>query len=301
MAAKFSKSLLSSILALGLALTLASPLVAQTGPITAQEDGANRVNVSGRQRMLSQRMAKAACFISVGHKPESYADMLQAARNDFSTALFGLRFGNDSLRLLRPGNPTVERVFTPVVETWGPFSEAVDQLVADPTNQDAIAHIAKSNVQLLKFSNDAVTLMADVYGGSAISPEVANTINVAGRQRMLSQRMGKGFCELLKDPSNSDAQLEFVAALDLFRKSHYALMSGDAGMNIIAPPTAELRLQLVLVDEAWSVIQTDLELAAAGVPPSPDAVDRVGQYSQILLVEMHKAVGLYGVAAESGS
>ncbi len=284
-----------------MAITLSAPAAAATGPITAQEDAANRVNIAGRQRMLSQRMAKASCYIAINLKVDRHLEVLEAAKNDFASALYGLRYGNDSLRLLTPDRSVAEEAFAPVAELWDPFHGAVAKLLEDQGAQDAINFVYANNDNLLRLSNNAVTIMSETYGGASISAQVANTINVAGRQRMLSQRMAKGFCEVQRNPASPAAQEEFVEALDLFRLSHVALLTGSEAQNIIAPPNTEVRLQLVLVDEAWRMIRQDLELAAAGVPPSLDAVDRVGRWTETLLIEMNRAVGLYGEAIETGS
>lgn len=275
--------------------------VAQTGPITAQEDGANRVNIAGRQRMLSQRMAKAACYVDLGIETQAHLDMLRTAQNEFSGALFGLRFGSVGMRILPPKDGEVERAFAPVVAEWLGFSRAVDQVLSDPTDRAALDVIRQRNDDLLELSDDAVLVMEHAYGAGEISEEMARTINIAGRQRMLSQRMAKGFCEVSRNPNNLFVREEFFEAIDVFATSHSSLLLGDPLSGILPPPSAEVNLQLVLVDDAWRTIQTHFELAAAGVVPEPEEVDRVGRYSETLLFDMNKAVGLYAKAQNGSS
>ena len=53
----------TAALILSLALPVATPSFSQTDQA---EEAKHRVNLAGRQRMLSQRMSMAACFIYVG-------------------------------------------------------------------------------------------------------------------------------------------------------------------------------------------------------------------------------------------
>ena len=295
-----SNIILAGCAAFSLSL-VSAPVVAQTGQITAQEDGANRVNIAGRQRMLSQRMAKAACFIGMGVQTTKHTNMLRDAKTEFNSALTGLRFGDESRRLAAPTQPEIRQTFARVTEVWVPFSTQIDLLLADASNSEAAEYISENNLKLLSYSNDAVTVMAGLFGGAAISEDLANTINIAGRQRMLSQRVAKSFCEVVRSPGDPTIMDDFVAAIDLFEASHVDLMNGNAANGVIYPPSSDVELQLILVDEAWRAMKSDLELAAAGIPPDQATIDRVADINDTLLVEMNKAVGLYAAVSDNGS
>ncbi len=62
--------------------------------------------------------------------------------------------------------------------------------------------------------------------------EDAHVVNVAGRQRMLSQKISKAALMIRMDGINDKAKNELEAALDLWHKSHQGLQYGDSTMNL---------------------------------------------------------------------
>lgn len=99
--------------------------------------------------------------------------------------------------------------------------------------------------------------------------EWASAINVAGRQRMLSQKMMK---ELLLVQSGVDAEgnrKQLAATAKLFADSQRRLSQGDGEQGIPAPPTAEVKASLAAIDDPWKSFSRDLEAAATSGGATP--------------------------------
>jgi Type IV pili methyl-accepting chemotaxis transducer N-term len=141
------------------------------------------VNISGKQRMLTQRMAKA--FMYIGMKINT--DVATKEKNN-SIILF-----EENLKTLLAFTPTekVKLLLTKEENLWKDYKKLI---VSDVTKENA-KQILETNTTILNACDDVVkayveyagTLQKEVDGVSA--GIIAENINTSGRQRMLSQRL----------------------------------------------------------------------------------------------------------------
>jgi len=120
----------------------------------------------------------------------------------------------------------------------------------------------------------------------------AETINIAGRQRMLSQRLAK---EAMMVSQDVEQRSVLDKTMQLFEQSHQKLLAGDAGSNLVPPATAEIETQLLHVGVLWKeykIIVNDY-LADA----SKENLQRLHKMSPTVLKEMNKGVILMARAA----
>jgi nitrate/nitrite-specific signal transduction histidine kinase len=143
------------------------------------------VNIAGRQRMLSQRMAKARMY----RTKSVNADVCQ---KELSSSLILFEENLKNLIAYAP-TPKVKLRFTKVETLWNDYK----LLIQNDTSNTSLSGIMVTNTNLLTACDEAVqelvyyakSLSAD-GDDSAINPEaIANNVNVSGRMRMLSQRL----------------------------------------------------------------------------------------------------------------
>lgn len=152
-----------------LALALSGTASAETLTINAA------INKAGRQRMLSQRMAKAYCQAGLGVEVERSKKVLEQ-----SVALF-----DRQLMELKASAPTpeIKDTYARLEQTWIPYKQLLS--AGDP-NLDGAKAIAGMSEDVLKLAQQG-TLLLEKHAGTM----TGKLINVAGRQRMLSQRIAK--------------------------------------------------------------------------------------------------------------
>jgi CRP-like cAMP-binding protein len=135
------------------------------------------INACGRLRMLSQRMAIAWGLIASDIAPSRARVRLRQLEAEFERMLARLA-GSDLA-------PTLADPLQAVANLWPAYRAALLQAAADPA--DAPRLLAMSE-ELLS-TTDRLTGQAE----QAASTPAGRTVNIAGRNRMLSQRIGKFF------------------------------------------------------------------------------------------------------------
>lgn len=137
----------------------------------------------------------------------------------------------------------------------------------------------------------AATASVALFMSMSVSPE---TINVAGAQRMLSQKMTK---EALLITQNAGDRSTLDATIRQFEQAHRDMIQGNRERNITAFNDAEIQQQMQQVDQLWQRMKTQLNSTLS--QPDQNSIRQLQQQSVTLLQEMNKAVILMTRKAES--
>lgn len=127
----------------------------------------------------------------------------------------------------------------------------------------------------------ALMACASLYLSLSVSPE---TINVAGAQRMLSQKMSK---EALLLHAGALDRGAMEATMQQFERSHQDLLNGNPQRNISRFDDASIQQQLGVVGEHWKHLRTQLQEVQ---PHAHLDMALLQQNSVSLITEMNKAV-----------
>ncbi|NLV92598.1 MAG: hypothetical protein GX030_09450 [Firmicutes bacterium] len=118
---------IGAIMLIFLLLTVATAILVQR---QGQGADATAINVAGRQRMLSQKMAKEALGIVHGDRPIQAQEQLRQTRDLFERGLSGLIEGDRDLGLGQEQDPAILQRLRQVQTMWEPMRQRVDRLVA---------------------------------------------------------------------------------------------------------------------------------------------------------------------------
>ena len=288
------KSFIFLSLFLGLSAAVPFGAVRAASPSATDDIGA-RIDISGRQRTLSQQMAGAACMRMAGVDIAGNAGIVAASVRDFESALGMLRDGEPLVGLDAEQDQVVLAELDRKRQLWREYGPAIQQLGSGDMHPVAIRQVMKLNLPMLVKADNVVQSIVRQRGSDERATPLAKTINVAGRQRMLSQKMSKAACFLgvgLDVAAKTQSQRDSIA---LFETSLAHLLEGDAVDGIAPPPSDKIAAQLRTVEGLWREYRGILEQID---PQAPIAVNRpvlekISNLSRQVLQEMHKAVLMY--------
>jgi nitrate/nitrite-specific signal transduction histidine kinase len=224
------------------------------------------INKAGRQRMLSQRMGKAWLCLGQGIQPDAARRVL-----DMSMALFDRQLVE--LKAFAPAGETRAN-YAQLEIVWSDYKAVL--VGAAPTQEKAKMMLDQSG-KVLALAHKGTGLFELQSGKPA-----GRLVNIAGRQRMLSQRMAEFY--LAKnwnvDVANSQVEMikardEFVPALEILRNAPEA--------------TAEVKQELQLADNQWLFFDNALKANITGTKAASD----VFVTSENLLQVMDRVTGMY--------
>ncbi|MFM2090322.1 MAG: hypothetical protein RLZZ127_811 [Planctomycetota bacterium] len=115
------------------------------------------INWAGRQRMLSQRMAKEALLIAAAADADGARARLAKARELFASSHAALSLGSVEAGIPAPADAGVVRQFAKVGELWTGYQAILDRVAAGEAA--ARGELAEASVRLLTETNRATTLL----------------------------------------------------------------------------------------------------------------------------------------------
>ncbi len=284
---------------LGVAIILLSGLCfpAYSHAITEHEMGVV-INLSGKQRMLTQKMSKEILLIAKGVNTDQNKENLEKTAGLFDKTLKGLIHGDKDLKLATNENPKIIKQLEKVTSLWGGFRENVDAVLGGDTSNAVLEKVAKENLPLLKNMNRAVRMFendAKQMGGKSLDPGMATTLNLSGKQRMLTQKMTKELLLLANGIEPDKNRRNLKKTTSLFERSLKGLQVGDKDLGLPGTENPDISEQLELVEELWSdyksVLGAVISDASNTVPK--ETLAKAAKMNLPLLREMNKAVKMY--------
>ncbi len=255
----------------GLALSsFASSLLITPATVRAQVSDLNdAINKAGRQRMLSQRMAKAWLAIGQGVEEAKAGRILGESMAIFDRQLV-------ELKAYAP-QPAIRSTYQQLEGVWAEYKLA---LVGAAPRREQAASLLALDGRVLQLAHQGTTQLEKLSG-----KPVGRLVNVAGRQRMLSQRSAKCYLSITWADVDPIQQRELEVARREFVEAMAVLEAAPEATQTIHEELALARQQWVFFDNALSRIDRQAR--------TPRHSAEVLRSSENILQIMDRVTGLY--------
>lgn len=244
-------------------LTLGLPvlLLGGTTVVAQVRDLNDAINKAGRQRMLSQRCAKA--WLAIGQKVRAdQADKVLAE----SMALFDRQLVE--LRAFAP-SPLVRTTYDQLDAAWSAYKTAL--VGAAPAKAGADAMLAAAT-RVLQLADQGTQQLEQASGRP-----VGRMINMAGRQRMLSQRMAAMYLGASWGVQTTAATQALDQARDEFTRALAVLKAAPEA-------TPAIKAELDLAEQQYGFFDSALRSLKAGAADARAQADVFTTSERILQV-----------------
>lgn len=234
---------------------------------TADMDVATAVNLSGRQRMLSQRMVKAYLMLGQGIATDDARTILQKSIDQFEFQLA-------TLKTFQP-NPKVQSALAKLDFEWTKFKPLI---IATPSKAGAVA-LYDANEALQSAAHNVTLAYEDV----TLAP-LDHLVNLAGRERMLTQRVAKFFLyrtwDLYVEPADMEMHLS---------RAHFTAVLIQLESSPLA--TKQIKELVAKIQREWEPYKEALLVSREPAKMRSNA-KRVAELSEQLLASTEELVTL---------
>ncbi len=262
--------------------------------------GAERINMAGRLRMLSQRMSAATCYTRANLDTDIQAKIATDASAEYDKIISALESGDDSMGIFGPeGNRKVLAALQALKDEWATFGPAVNAIKENGGSDADVTLVSTRNLELLAKAQALTTEVSTLYSNPAeMLQSDALRIEISGRERMLTQKMAKEACAIVTGNADLGTPEMLEKSIKTFDASLLALRDGNESAGIEAPPTVEIKAAVDAIWASWEKTKVDLEAISRGEVSEPEKLLPIAESLQQILAGMNEVTGMYAAAAK---
>ncbi|WP_419798049.1 MAG: type IV pili methyl-accepting chemotaxis transducer N-terminal domain-containing protein [Terasakiella sp.] len=250
-----------------------------------------KTNLVAIQNMLTQRLAKAACFIGTFTETDQYRDILIQSREMFDANLMILKEGHVAYGIDPANDVVVLDQLKRLEPVWRRLKFASDLLAESPQYPGLdVNMIEEFNISTLKLTEE----LGDYYRSRiADEPDAVEMVRLTGALATLSQRAAKEFCMTSYGLSANINRNALARSIQEFDQILEDLMVGNEAFNIIAPPEVELAQALNELKREWNAPKRVMMAIANSMHAKTSDFSVISRTSEVIMKQSRKIADLY--------
>ena len=203
-----------------------------------------KTNLAGKQRMLTQRITKLALLIDANIKIKQNTKKLDKATNAYAK----------NLDLLKSKDSKITEQLKIIQKRWTPFHKNINNIIQKKEKEKSISYLMEHNEELLKNSNTLVTIYETSDSHlNYLDQAKLYIVNLAGRQRMLLEKMSKEKILLFK--KNDTYTNKLKTSMSDFESALHVLRAGNHDQHVPSVSNPKLKEKLNIIEALWKKLK----------------------------------------------
>jgi hypothetical protein len=203
-----------------------------------------QTNTAGKQRMLTQRMTKLALLIEEDIKRKKNIKKLNKSTKQYI----------NNLKTLESDNPEIHQQLQIIKILWVPFLKNIENIIQRKEEKKSLKYLVDNNEKLRQSSNKLVSIYENSEASlNYLDKAKLNIVNLAGRQRMLLEKMSKEKILLFK--KHKEYQKRLSSSINDFDQAIQKLKKGDKERHIPRVTNPKLIEKLTVIEPLWQELK----------------------------------------------
>ena len=204
------------------------------------------INIAGLQRMLSQKLTKELLFIQVKVNVEENRQNIIQTVTHFNINLNALMYGSKKQNIPSPATEQIFNKLQLIKNRWSRYKNYIEKksIKYTSTTLDVLKIIDQVSIDILYDCEDVVQLYVQSAIDSGFIPG-GKLVNIAGRQRMLSQKAIK---EVLYSYMAKKKHPSYSTTVNQFEQSHQLLQLHTEKKASELQPTRYTKINRIMDD-----------------------------------------------------
>ena len=236
------------------------PAVAAEPPV--KKVTIEQIDIAGRQRMLIQRIGRAACYVLGDIEADRNKKLALDGIAEFSNVQDRLLNGYEAKNWPAATNRILIANIEKVDRLWSTLKAADSQLAYGDFHTIVVHQVMALTDAVMEAADDTFKTLNDLTDFGTRDPSYVKTLNAVSRQRMLTQLASKEFCFAALVSGGEGERRVLAATIHEFDVEMENLLTGQNGL--MEPPTILIKAQLEKAQRTWVKLAKLFDLAAQG-------------------------------------